>query len=121
MLGNFFTIFVVCRYFSTLFSSKFSFRNDIGVSYSLDPDQARHYVRPDLGPNCLQRLSADDKIRRKQATSLLISVDFSILFETVMSTLLFVDIHANHQAEQCFSFIFHPFMYKIHAGPLQSH
>ena len=26
----------------------------------LDPDQARHFVGPDLGPNCLQRLSADD-------------------------------------------------------------
>ena len=31
------------------------------VSNSLDPDQAHHFVRPDLGPNCLQRLSADDK------------------------------------------------------------
>ena len=29
------------------------------MSYSLDPDQARHFVGPDLGPNCLQRLSAD--------------------------------------------------------------
>ena len=29
------------------------------MSSSLDPDQARHFVRPDLGPNCLQRLSAD--------------------------------------------------------------
>ena len=29
-------------------------------SNSLDPDQARHFVGPDLGPNCLQRLSADD-------------------------------------------------------------
>ena len=28
---------------------------------NLDPDQARHFVGPDLGPNCLQRLSADDK------------------------------------------------------------
>ena len=27
----------------------------------LDPDQNRHSVGPDLGPNCLQRLSADDK------------------------------------------------------------
>ena len=36
----------------------------IWVSNSLDPDQARHFVRPDLGPNCLQRLSADDKSRR---------------------------------------------------------
>ena len=29
------------------------------MSNSLDPDQARHLVGPDLGPNCLQRLSAD--------------------------------------------------------------
>ena len=29
------------------------------MSNSLDPDQAGHFVRPDLGPNCLQRLSAD--------------------------------------------------------------
>ena len=35
------------------------FFNTIWVSNSLDPDQARHYVGPDLGPNCLQRLSAD--------------------------------------------------------------
>ena len=31
---------------------------------SLDPDQDRHFVRPDLDPNCLQRISADDKSRR---------------------------------------------------------
>ena len=31
------------------------------MSSSLDPDQARHFVWPDLGPNCLQRLSADDR------------------------------------------------------------
>ena len=31
------------------------------MSSSLDPDQALHYVGPDLGLNCLQRLSADDK------------------------------------------------------------
>ena len=30
------------------------------MSNSLDPDQA-HFVGPDLGPDCLQRLSADDK------------------------------------------------------------
>ena len=32
--------------------------NTIGKSNSLDPDQARH-VGPDLGPNSLQRLSAN--------------------------------------------------------------
>ena len=30
------------------------------MSNILDPDQARHFVGPDLGQNCLQRLSADD-------------------------------------------------------------
>ena len=45
--------------------SKNSFRNDFEVSNSLDPDQARNFVGPDLGPNFLQRLSADD-IRRQR-------------------------------------------------------
>ena len=29
----------------------------------LDPDQDRHSVGPDLGPNCLQSLSADNTSR----------------------------------------------------------
>ena len=33
------------------------------MSNSLDPDEACCYVVPDLGPNCLQRLSADDTDR----------------------------------------------------------
>ena len=31
------------------------------MSNSLNPDQDRHCVGPDLGPNCLLRFSADDK------------------------------------------------------------
>ena len=46
--------------FSESTISKNSFRNTIAESNSLDPDQARHFVGPDLGPNCLQKLSADD-------------------------------------------------------------
>ena len=34
--------------------SKNSYRNTFRVSSRSDPDQARHYVSPDLGPNCLQ-------------------------------------------------------------------
>ena len=30
------------------------------MSNSLDPDQARHFVGPDLGPNCLQSFSTDE-------------------------------------------------------------
>ena len=48
---------------------KNSFSNTIRVSKSLDPDQAQHSqaqhsVGPDLGPNCLQKLSADDTGRQ---------------------------------------------------------
>ena len=51
-----------CRllnFFSKLtFFSKDSLRNITEVSDSLDPDQARQIVGPDLGPNCLQSLLA---------------------------------------------------------------
>ena len=43
-----------------VFLKKESFRNTIRVSNSLDPDQDLHSVGPDLDPDCLQRLSADD-------------------------------------------------------------
>ena len=35
------------------------------MSNSLVPDQAGRFVGPDLGPNCLQRLSADDTSRQR--------------------------------------------------------
>ena len=40
--------------------SKNYFRNTIRVSNNLDPDQGRGITRPDLGPDCLQKLSTDD-------------------------------------------------------------
>ena len=55
--------FCCLRFFSKSTFSKNSFRNTIRVSNSLDPDQARHFVRPDLATNCLQKLSADDASR----------------------------------------------------------
>ena len=39
------------------------FRKIISEIPSEDPDQAGHFVWPELGPNCLQRLSADDTYR----------------------------------------------------------
>ena len=33
------------------------------MSNSLDPDQAKLIVGPDLGPKCLQRLFANDSIK----------------------------------------------------------
>ena len=50
-------------FFSKSIFSKNSFRNTIRVSNSLDPDQAKNFVGPDLVPNCLQKISADNTRR----------------------------------------------------------
>ena len=34
--------------------------HSIRISNSLNPDQARLFIEPDLGPNCLPRIAADD-------------------------------------------------------------
>ena len=69
------------KFFPCLFSSyddflKKSLRITIRVSNSLDLDCARHSVRPDLDPNCLQRLSA---LSRRQ-NSLLAVTNIEKLF-----------------------------------------
>ena len=45
--------------------SKISFRIIITVSNSLYPDQARPFVGPGMGQNCLQRWSANDTLRQR--------------------------------------------------------
>ena len=51
--------------FSKSTFQKNSFKKTIRVSNSLDPDQARHFVGPGLGPSCLQSLSADNTSRQR--------------------------------------------------------
>ena len=66
LLGNFACFFVVCCFISkSTFSNKYSCRTTIRKSNSLDPTQAQRNVGPDLGPNCLQKLSADDTSRQR--------------------------------------------------------
>ena len=62
MLGNFECFFFLSSvdFFKDQLFLKKSFRNTIRVSNSLHPDQARHFVEPDLDPNCFQKLSAED-------------------------------------------------------------
>ena len=64
--------------FPKLTFSKNSFRNTIRMSNCLDADQAQHSVGPDLDPNCLQRLSADDTCHSLRLT-LPICDDYQIL------------------------------------------
>ena len=60
LLANFACYFVVCWFFQNQL-----FKNTIRVSNSLDPDLARLLIWPDLGPDCLQNLSADDNSRQR--------------------------------------------------------
>ena len=56
ILGNFSCFFFLPADFFQNQLSKNYFMITIRVSNSLDPDQARCFVRPDLGPKCLQKL-----------------------------------------------------------------
>ena len=60
MLGNLFMVLLSSADFSKLTFQKI-LSGTMSVSNVLDPDQDRHFVGPDLGPNCFQRLSAEDK------------------------------------------------------------
>ena len=69
---------LVCRLLifpKIIFFQNIFFRNTIRVSNSFDPDQARHLVWPDLGPNYLQRLSADDTSRQSVNKHVIIELD----------------------------------------------
>ena len=55
------------------FSKTNNFRCTLRVSNGLDPDQVQRSVGPDLGPNCLQRLLADDKSRSNELMQTLLS------------------------------------------------
>ena len=61
LLGNFSCFFLLIFFKINFF--RYSFRNTARVLISLDPDQAQHFVGPDLGPNCLQRLHISGDMR----------------------------------------------------------
>ena len=56
------------------------------MSNSLHPDQARHYVGPDLCPNCLQRLS-------ECSEELITSIDTILIKPSYSSNYHFVNLH----------------------------
>ena len=47
--------------FADFFQNLINLKKNIRMSNSLDPDQVGQFVGPDLGPNCLPRLSAVEK------------------------------------------------------------
>ena len=67
-LGNF-VFFVAYQVFSKInfFEHSDDFvRKTTRVSNSLDPDQVRTFVGPDLGQDCFKQLSIDDNSRQKK-------------------------------------------------------
>ena len=86
MLGNIVSLLSSAVFF---FLQKSSFRNSIRVSNSLDPDQARRKVGPDLDPNCLDRLSADDT--RVEGKELIFSL--ILVFPGCAAILLLGNLH----------------------------
>ena len=68
--------------FLKIYFFKSSFRNTIKASKKLDPDQARCFVGPDLGPSYLQMLSADITSRQRAKGEVYLR---SSLFNVVMS------------------------------------
>ena len=65
MLGNFSYVLSSAVFFQNHLFRKIISGIQIRVSSSFDRDQGRHSVGPDLGPNCLQRLSADDTSKQR--------------------------------------------------------
>ena len=67
------------------------------MSNSLDPDQARHFVGPDLGLNCLQKLSTDEISRQRVKVLFFLFVDFFFKEEIVhvVTPSSFVRPHTN--------------------------
>ena len=70
-------------FFSKSFLLKISFRNTIRVANSLDPDQVRCFIRSDLGPNCSQRLSADDTRRQRVIEYVILLPDLLLVPGTI--------------------------------------
>ena len=71
MLGNFECFLSSADFFKYELFQKNSFENPmipIRVSKSLDPDEVQHFVRPDPGTICLQRLSAEETCRQRVNT-----------------------------------------------------
>ena len=63
MLGNFTAFLVVCRFFVKIYVFKKFFQECCKHVKQCDLDKVRHFVGLDLGPNCLQRQTADEKSR----------------------------------------------------------
>ena len=64
------------------------FRNTIRVSHSLDPDQAPHFVEPELGQNYLLWLTADVTSRQRVIALDTISTLIMLIYNSILVLLI---------------------------------
>ena len=89
LLGNFQAFLPSADFFQIQLFRKILSENTIRVSNSLDPDQARRFVGPDLGPNCLQRLSAEDTSSQKFQDLIIWSCIITFLYCQILIVVIF--------------------------------
>ena len=95
--AGYFFVLLESTFFKIHFFQKF-LSGTLSVSNGLDPDQDPHFVRPDLGPNSLQRLSADNKIiaskeRLNLTTNIWFSThsrEFRVIYKPIVHALLII-------------------------------
>ena len=75
---------------------KNSLRNTIRVSNSFDPDQDQQNVGPDLGPNCLQKLAADDTSKQRVKNFANLNLSYFFLNASLILDLRIICILLNH-------------------------
>ena len=73
------------------------------MSNGLDPDQDPHSVSPDLGPNCLQWLSAYDIVFFESKSCGAYSDEYHIFFFFLKSQKIRVDISYESSASMPFT------------------
>ena len=79
-------------FFKINFFKKSFFGNTIRVSNYLDPDQDRRSVGPDLGTNCLQKLSTDDT--KKRVNDLTHIKNISIIHNSTSQKITYIIINS---------------------------
>ena len=87
--------------FKINFFQKKSCRNTIRVANSLDPDQARQYVGPDLDPNCLQNVGLIwiQTVCQSYQQTALVGKDFKAQYRTTSTRRFLVVKNINCQKE----------------------
>ena len=104
LLGNFSCF---CCLLSEYFQNGLFQKNLSRLANGLSPDQDRCSVGPDLGPNCLQRLSADDKSQlgmKELKRTLCVTARWNTVHQNILYHSIYVQISISHSFTHLISY-----------------